>query len=181
MKTWIWAVGLALGLSLTAASAFAAPVTWTVAGVYEDGGTVSGTFTYDVDTNTYSAINIVTAGGALPPSTYISLHGSVAVFSSNVTLVTSAGRVEFAPVLSLSFMPIGNGGGTLALLGNTAEGICNFGCQGFSGASRALSSGTVTTSPPPATVPTMSEWALILLGVMLAGGAALTIQRRKTA
>lgn len=30
-------------------------------------------------------------------------------------------------------------------------------------------------------VPTMSEWAMILLGVMLAGGAALTIQRRRTA
>ncbi|HEY1071806.1 IPTL-CTERM sorting domain-containing protein [Brevundimonas sp.] len=30
----------------------------------------------------------------------------------------------------------------------------------------------------PAPVPTMSEWAMILLGVMLAGGAALYIQRR---
>lgn len=33
----------------------------------------------------------------------------------------------------------------------------------------------------PAAVPTMSEWAMILLGVLLAGGAALTIQRRRTA
>lgn len=34
---------------------------------------------------------------------------------------------------------------------------------------------------PPAPVPTISEWALILLGVMLAGGAALMIQRRRVA
>ena len=32
---------------------------------------------------------------------------------------------------------------------------------------------------PPATVPTLSEWALILFGLILAGGAALYIQRRQ--
>ncbi|MFC5344131.1 IPTL-CTERM sorting domain-containing protein [Brevundimonas staleyi] len=31
----------------------------------------------------------------------------------------------------------------------------------------------------PSTVPTLSEWAMILLGLMLAGGAALAIQRRR--
>lgn len=31
----------------------------------------------------------------------------------------------------------------------------------------------------PTTVPTMSEWAMILFGTMLAGGAALFIQRRR--
>lgn len=36
-------------------------------------------------------------------------------------------------------------------------------------------------APPPAPVPTLSEWAMILLGVMLAGGAALTLHRRRTA
>jgi len=34
---------------------------------------------------------------------------------------------------------------------------------------------------PPAPVPTLSEWAMILLGVMLASGAALTIHRRRQA
>lgn len=32
----------------------------------------------------------------------------------------------------------------------------------------------------PTPVPTMTEWAMILMGVMLAGVAALTIQRRRT-
>jgi len=36
-----------------------------------------------------------------------------------------------------------------------------------------------TPSSPPAAVPTMSEWAMILLGVLLAAGAALTVQRRR--
>lgn len=39
----------------------------------------------------------------------------------------------------------------------------------------------VLESFTPATIPTMSEWAMILLGVLLAGAAALTIQRRRTA
>lgn len=38
-----------------------------------------------------------------------------------------------------------------------------------------------STPPSPAPIPTLSEWAMILLGVALAGGAALTIQRRRTA
>ena len=33
----------------------------------------------------------------------------------------------------------------------------------------------------PAAVPTLTEWAMILLGLMLAGVAALAIQRRRRA
>lgn len=35
--------------------------------------------------------------------------------------------------------------------------------------------------PPPAAVPTLSEWAMILLGLLLAGGAALHLNRRRSA
>lgn len=38
-----------------------------------------------------------------------------------------------------------------------------------------------TTPVAPTPVPTMTEWAMILLGLMLAGFAALTIQRRRAA
>lgn len=33
--------------------------------------------------------------------------------------------------------------------------------------------------PPPTPVPTLTEWAMILLGALLAGGAALTLHRRR--
>ncbi|WP_426041863.1 IPTL-CTERM sorting domain-containing protein [Brevundimonas sp. TWP2-3-4b1] len=39
--------------------------------------------------------------------------------------------------------------------------------------------GSVTYSAGPAPVPTLSEWAMILFGLALAGGAALYIQRRR--
>jgi hypothetical protein len=38
---------------------------------------------------------------------------------------------------------------------------------------------SLTPPSPPATVPTMSEWAMILLGVLLAGGAAVNLHRRR--
>lgn len=46
------------------------------------------------------------------------------------------------------------------------------------GAHRLLLPGYVA---PPAPVPTMTEWAMILLGAALAGAVALTVQRRRTA
>ena len=36
-------------------------------------------------------------------------------------------------------------------------------------------------APAPVPIPTLSEWAMILLGVALAGGAALTLLRRRQA
>lgn len=49
------------------------------------------------------------------------------------------------------------------------------------GTSSANATGvTMSLTPPaPAPVPTMSEWAMILLGVLLASGAALQLQRRR--
>ena len=44
-----------------------------------------------------------------------------------------------------------------------------------------LSSIETDSCAAPAPVPTVSEWAMILLGALLAGGAALTIQRRRMA
>lgn len=40
---------------------------------------------------------------------------------------------------------------------------------------------TLTVSAPPAPVPTLSEWAMILMGLTLAGGAVALIQRRRFA
>ncbi|MBN8530214.1 MAG: IPTL-CTERM sorting domain-containing protein [Caulobacterales bacterium] len=37
----------------------------------------------------------------------------------------------------------------------------------------------ILSRAPVATVPTMSEWAMILMGLLLAGGAALTLSRRR--
>jgi hypothetical protein len=52
-------------VALFSASANATPVVWYLSGVtYDDGGTASGSFTYDADTNTYSAISVSTTAGS---------------------------------------------------------------------------------------------------------------------
>jgi len=43
----------------------------------------------------------------------------------------------------------------------------------------ALPAYTITNAPPPAPVPTMTEWAMILLTAALGGFAALTIHKRR--
>lgn len=51
---------------MLSASAYAATVNWTLQNVvFEDGGTASGTFTYDSASNSISAFNIVTTAGYL--------------------------------------------------------------------------------------------------------------------
>lgn len=57
----------------------------------------------------------------------------------------------------------------------TSSGQDSFQCNGHT----FLLPGYGVAAPTP--VPTLSEWAMILLGVALAGGAALTIQRRPQA
>lgn len=67
--------------------------------------------------------------------------------------------------------------------GNTyGYGCMNQTSNASQGASQAsASSVTISLTPPPspAAAPTLSEWAMILLGVLLAGGAALNIHRRR--
>jgi hypothetical protein len=75
-----------------------------------------------------------------------------------------------------------SGTGALRLdLKSSGTGIIDI--AGNSLAGGYTSGGTRSVGPlvAPAPVPTMSEWAMIILGTMLAGGAALYIQRQQRA
>lgn len=155
-------------------AAFAAPVTWYVTGTLTGGGTVSGSFVYDVNTNTYSSVNLVTTAGTLPGAAYTVSHPA----SGQSVLVANTvnGAVAGQPVIALGFSPfLSNAGGTVAV--TNREGICNTGCTDYDGATRDITATATTVAP--VTVPTMTEWAMILFGVLLAGFAAVSIQRRR--
>jgi len=53
-------------------TALAIPIQWTLSNViFNDGGTATGSFLYDADTNLYSSVAIITTGGsALPGAIY---------------------------------------------------------------------------------------------------------------
>lgn len=162
---------------MLAGAVSAAPVIWNVNGTISGGGTVSGSFAYDVDTNTYSAINITTTAGTLPGATYTTIHAT-AFSPTSLIALSAAGSGAGQPVISLSFPALTNAGGTGAASGT--EGACSANCTFFSGTVRNYTA-TLASVPAPAPVPTMSEWAMILFGTMLAGGAALYVQRRRRA
>lgn len=168
----------ALVVALAAGAASAAPVKWSIpATPLTGGGTISGTFTYDANTNTYSAINIVTTAGSIPGDTYIRPDNlwstATQIGTRSVALDSSMMVVRFAS-------PLTNGGGTVPIA-SIHEGDENEGSISLSPLRLTSPAGGAISSVPPATVPTLSEWAMILLGVLLAGGAALTIHRRRTA
>ena len=61
----ILAAGAALSIGV-AAPGHAAMLTWTLSNVtFSDGGTAGGYFTYDVDTNTFGYLDIVTTNGSV--------------------------------------------------------------------------------------------------------------------
>ena len=64
----------------------------------------------------------------------------------------------------------------------TGPGSCNNTTQDVGSSQASAGAPVVTSAPaavPVAAVPTMTEWAMILFGLLLAGGAALYIQRRQ--
>jgi len=139
----------------------AAPVAWTIDSlVFDDGGTGSGTFSYDADTNTYSDIAIVTtAGTGFGGASYT----SVIDFAPNdsTRLAVMIFPLESLPALELSFASsLTNSGGIIAIDG-LGESICGQECQYPVAELRGISSGQISAVPVPAAV-----W---LFGSALAG------------
>ncbi len=104
---------------------------------------------------------------------------AVFAFTGTVTLVNTGG---------IGFSATAGSGGT------GANVCCSSATTGVTGANGSVGgaayaapgatiNGTLLSAlpgpPAPAPVPTMTEWAMILFGTILAGGAALYIQRRR--
>lgn len=170
--------GLLAGGALLAvpAAAVAAPVTWTVPPtVLPDGATVSGTFVYDTATATISNVNITQT--VLRPGTY--------TFNANFPSPYRGGQRTASVAVGdetwyIDTTGILANGGTYNAT-RIGTGNCIFEAGGVcSNAFIANSQLNVPiTGVPVSLVPTLSEWAMILFGVLLAGGAALYVQRRR--
>jgi hypothetical protein len=142
-------------------AANAVPVTWTVDSLlFDDGGTGSGTFSYDADTNTYSNIDIVTTVGAnFTGAHYMSLINN-AVNNAN-SLIIMVYPLEGLSGLELSFAAsLTNYGGSITITGGR-ESICGQECMYPVSDLRYISSGQASAVPVPAAV-----W---LFGSALAG------------
>ncbi|GAB2830148.1 hypothetical protein GCM10027276_36000 [Comamonas piscis] len=189
MKKVLACAAVALNLLAIAAAANAAPIQWTVSDTsFDDGGTVSGSFVYDADTNVYSNIRLTTTAGTA---------GAAATFSTRCTtahclaslpellFIASSNQADLTgvPLLDLEpSAPLTNTPGTVDLAFGMSFLCSNAACTGVGPGLRAAFSGTLTGVPyvapaTPTSVPTTSPVGLALMATLLA--AATWVYRRR--
>jgi hypothetical protein len=164
---------LLFGFILSAGSAYAIPLTWTLSGVvFTDGGTASGSFVYDFDSNQYSSINVVTtSGAAISGATYTFLDNAVPHLSTQVVfLAANLGDLTGTPDLALSPSAPGftGAGGTVNIF--MEELSCgNATCTVPAFPARFAFAGVATATPEPRSL------LLFLFGI-----TAIAVRRNQT-
>ena len=126
--------GLCVGL-VCAPGAFAFPVTWTLSGAtFNDGGTATGSFVYDADTNTLSNWSVSVAGGntgTFPPVTYDTTTAGSYYSPGNATTLGVNLSIGSRQLRMPGTSALSDAGGTMAInLASPAQGEC-FNCSPY--------------------------------------------------
>jgi len=170
-----------------AAAASASPITWSLSGVTSLGTTITGSFTYNADTNTFSSIDIMTVGGSVIPSETWTVESDTGASGTFLGLVdTSSSNQTGAHLLGLFFAsPLTDLGGTVEIY-ETQQGTCsNATCSSFSVSNSGWNAnngwntnvtGDVTASSPAPSSPAPEPSTLILTSA----GVVLLIFRSRT-
>jgi hypothetical protein len=182
MRLWTkaTAAAAAIALGMGGAAAHASLIDWTLSnGAFDDGGSFSGTFTFDSVADAITAWDVTTGSPALfgPGAHYSSPGGCVAIFCNDASDNGSGPDFEFAififgSTFSLTNIPMGTPGTVTGLTGS--ESGAAFSPIGPYPFSRNVIGGTATgvlATPEPA------AWALMIGGFGMAG-AALRGKRR---
>ena len=144
-------------VALFSASANATPVDWYLSGVtFTDGGTASGSFTYDADTSTYSAISISTTAGSIitTAKSYDVINSGAGCSTPEVfCLINSADVANCAGKTGATFTHVGtpltNAGGTIALTYSREYTFENFTCSTVGSPERLVTTGSFTSELAP--------------------------------
>jgi len=154
----------ALAGTLVAGPAMAGPLTWTLSNVtFDDGGTASGSFTYDADLDALTNWTITTTPGSTLGGTTYDPSGP-AFTVGNAVFYFGANGI-FDPYLRLSTASgLTDAGGTVALLAGSSWECTN--CGTF----RLVTGGSLSASA--AGVPEPAAWAMMVVGFGAIGFAA---------
>jgi hypothetical protein len=158
---------IAIAVILSVPSASAGTILWTLQGVtFNDGGTASGSFDYNADTNTYSNIDVTTTlGSSFSGATYLALDPGKSSTSTSLAVVPNASLANVGtPVFDLFFSSaLTDAGGADALNHVLDEGTCTTtGCTAAMGL-RSVTAGSANAVPEP------SSYVLTLIGGGLLG------------
>ena len=179
-----------LSLSLWMTTALAAPVVWDLSGTFQDGGTASGSFTYDADTSTYSAISIDTTAGSTitTGNSYDITKAEIGCATSTVVcLLDSFDGPDYTLNLLLNLAwstSLTNAGGTISIAVAREYTCVNSDCSRGQAPTRSLDAGSITANPA---APTYSVGGSVtgLTGTGLAlqnnGGDTLAVAAAATA
>lgn len=181
--TWFGAIFAGVLILCPASKALAIPLTWTLGGAtFDDSSSFTGSFVFDADTVTFSAVSITTLPGNAPGATYLTsdLCSSAGLCANaqppnGIALVTPA-----LDLLLLGFAaPLTNAGGVVALTTAfpTTEGFCfvNQLCAGGNGL-RGVLTGFLTASPASVSVPAPGSMLIFAFGL---AGLGVAMWRRR--
>lgn len=168
MKRFL-SVFLLVGGLLGAGGANATPVTWQINKTWTSNDTAVGSFVYDADTNTYSNINVVLTAAGQPgsPNTLTqSTTSSDSQFTFAQSIAINSPAIKFAGFSS----QLSNLGGTITGTASSAGSCFDGSCNALLPINNdAFESFTLVGTPTPTAkaVPSLSEWTLMLLGLMV--------------
>jgi hypothetical protein len=171
-KSLLVAVGIALSLLGFSQRASATPLTWNLLGVtFDDGGTATGSFVFDADTGTFSAISIVTSPDpALGRGATYGIPTGIGsdTFFDTITSFPAAGKDRFLFVL---LAPMTNAGGLIGIepggpLVPSVETTCpDDVCAAPGPGTRLVETGSIVSGvaiPEPSTLLLLGSGALVL-------------------
>jgi len=170
---------IALILAVGAPAASAAPIMWSLSGVaFVDGGTATGSFSYDPDANTVGTIAVTTsAGTSFAGATYAALPLSAPYQPSPAYLYFVPGGLSDltgAPLLLLEFdLNLSDTPGP-RLLTTTEYACADADCVNVTGVLRTTDAGFVTSGIAQA-VPEPGSLALLAVGLF----TLVATQRRR--
>lgn len=165
-------------LTACANVAAAVPRNWVLSGVtFADGGTASGSFTFDAATSTYSNINVTTTTGSVRSgAVYHFVSGGLTPSNVQVLVATiGSGDPTGTPALAFFFGGAGLAGSSPVSIVDGQEANCsNSSCSTPTAPSRFVTGGSAIQI---STVPAVSTAAALLTAALLAGAVLLSLRR----